>query len=250
MDITKQPCGCTTTIDSNWGVTRAVTKCAKHRAEQRYGDPGLAYYTTENGGVENGIPQARRYIDQLLEPIETMDMHIPYVHAENESSRVLDIGCGLGFYAPLFLQRGYRYYGVEAADSAASYVENAYRVPVFRTTFERLIPAVHYHTIVAAHVIEHFEDSPAMLKKMYDTLMPGGRLYIVVPDDSDLVNPDHLWFYTPASLTGVLARVGFTAVRTTVRQHIARENFIYAAAVKEDDRATHPRHPGPHESPR
>jgi hypothetical protein len=85
---------------------------------------------------------------------------------------------------------------------------------------------------MAAHVFEHFQDSPAMIQKAVDLIAPGGCLYLIVPDDSDLLSPDHFWFYTEATLQTVLKRVGLEDIRMASRRIVPQEDFIYAVARK------------------
>jgi hypothetical protein len=53
---------------------------------------------------------------------------------------ILEIGCGLAMYAPLFMRRGYLYSPLEVAAAAADWVENTFDVDMFRTRFEDYQP--------------------------------------------------------------------------------------------------------------
>ena len=71
-----------------------------------------------------------------------------------------------------------------------------------------------------------------MIRKMAAYLDHGGELWIIVPDDSDPVNPDHLWFFTEATLRSTIEAAGLEVVRMAKRKYIERENFIYCRARK------------------
>jgi hypothetical protein len=46
----------------------------------------------------------------------------------------------------------------------------------------------------------------------------------------DPTNPDHLWFFTPSSLTRALEDAGFVIDELAWKQHVPQENFIYCLA--------------------
>ena len=69
-------------------------------------------------------------------------------------------------------------------------------------------------TIVCLNVLEHIPDSRAALKNMFDTLEPGGRAIILVPQGRWLYSKldkalDHVKRYTQEELREALATAGF-----------------------------------------
>ena len=89
-----------------------------------------------------------------------------------------------------------------------------------------------FDTIFCAHAFEHMQDSPGMMAKAFSQLKPGGRLVLIVPNDEDKCNPDHLWFWRSEDLHRVLSRIGFTDIKTVEKRRVPHEMFIYASAVK------------------
>lgn len=221
----REPCGCENITDP-CGVLRNVSKCQAHALMS--GGGGASYYLEQLGCVVNGIPQHRLFTKQITEALGSVGVTIPQSHG----GRVLEIGAGMGMYAPLFQSLGYRYEGIEPDPFAAEWTASTFCVPVFSGTFEEYRSTEPFDAIIAAHVIEHLKDAPAGIARMFDMLKPGGALYIVVPDDTDLMNPDHLWFFNEGTLRTILERTGFWRVRMASRKVIARENFIYCAAVR------------------
>jgi len=71
-----------------------------------------------------------------------------------------------------------------------------------------------YDIVVMSHVLEHFTDPGAMVRKAIDSLSPNGRLIIEVPNDEHGVMPingpdePHLSFFQLRVLTDILAREG------------------------------------------
>lgn len=89
-----------------------------------------------------------------------------------------------------------------------------------------------YDVVLAAHVLEHVPDASSTLAKFNQVLLPGGALYLVIPDDQDLMNQDHNWFFTVASLVTMLAEYGFVVERCSTEKIVPQEDFIYCLARK------------------
>lgn len=76
-----------------------------------------------------------------------------------------------------------------------------------------------FDTVVCLNVLEHIEDDPAALRRMYDLLAPGGRLVLLVPAHQALFNGfdrgvSHFRRYNRRGLTAQLEAQGFTVDRT------------------------------------
>jgi ubiquinone/menaquinone biosynthesis C-methylase UbiE len=85
---------------------------------------------------------------------------------------------------------------------------------------------------MAAHVLEHFDDAPGMLEKMYRMLGKGGSLYLIIPDDTDLGNQDHKWFFTEGGIKMWLDEIGFKDVLFNSKQIVPHEKFFYIRGGK------------------
>jgi len=221
----KYPCGCRNRVDPTWGVLRNWRKCRSHRRFAANMDRGLAYYAALSG--ENGLPGHAMHISQLKEAIQSIG-RVPRRAASEEMA--LEVGCGMGLYIPWLLRLGYAAEGLEPNEAAAGWVRSVFDVPVHGCPIESFDATSSYSVVVAAHVFEHLPHAPDMMRKVRQLLAPGGVLYLIVPDDSDPVNPDHFWFFNLESLQRTLEKVGFQNVAIAVRRYVAHENFLYAAA--------------------
>lgn len=229
------PCGCMNETDAISGVLRSVSKCEHHR--QQSGRGGMAHYL-EMGCIIDGVPQHAKYAAELRECLRDMDCPI-YPHNSDVSMTgvddvALEIGSGLSMYAPMLMNLRYDYNGLEPDAEAAAWARSTFDVLIVEKKLEELTCCdTAFALIMAAHVFEHLQNAPRMIAKTFSLLQKGGRLILIVPDDEDPVNPDHLWFFTPTTLRSVLEDVGFKDVRMTVRRRVKHENFIYASAVKQ-----------------
>lgn len=219
-------CGCVNVIDRESGILRSVVKCPAHLAERKeVGKLGMDYYATM-GTVENGIPQCRRYLEQLREAIG----HFPVAYGD----LALEIGCGMSMYVPGLLADRYDYRGVEPSEWAAEWTASTFDVRVHRGTIQDYFDHydVYPQLILAAHVLEHLDDAPGTIRRCAEALQPGGEFWIIVPDDEDPLNPDHMWFFSQDTLAANLKAAGLIVDRMAVRRYISRENFLYCRARK------------------
>lgn len=67
--------------------------------------------------------------------------------------------------------------------------------------------------IFSFHVFEHLPNPVATINKIYDMLIPGGKVFIEVPIETDWWNPDHMHFYNTHSLTILLKK--FKSIQMT-----------------------------------
>lgn len=217
------PCGCVNDVHPG-GFSFSVSKCEEHRAIA--GKGGLAHYE-EMGCIVGGIPQHRSYCRRLEECL--IELKAP-IEETNCDGLALEIGCGLGMYAPLLMKLGYEYHAVEPDHEAAEFTRNTFMAKVMEMPFEVFPETQTYDIIVAAHVMEHVEHPRSLLGKAFRLLKTTGRLILIIPDDTDPVNPDHLSFWNQGNLHDAIRGAGFKNVRTLIRKEIERENFIYAVA--------------------
>lgn len=208
------------------GSIRAVAKCPKHAAAYPHSGDARSYFEN-SGGIVGGIPMNDTVIRELQGFLRKVDVELP------RSGLALEIGAGIGRYAPLLLRQGLTYCACEPSPWAAEYVRHAYACGVFQSSFEDLAMADGaVELVLAAHVLEHLRDPAAALSKIHRILAPGGMLLLVMPDDTDLYNADHLWFFSEPALRHWVAEAGFVDVLTRVEQVIKREKFVYLVGRK------------------
>jgi SAM-dependent methyltransferase len=220
-------CGCQVERCYTCEGARSLRKCTLHKPHEHNSQ---YYYLEDLHGQSQGIPHHTKTCAEFELVLEEIGFKIPI--GKPEESTILDIGAGIGIYAPMFLRRGYRYEALELDPWACKYIKGAYTPYTHNTAYENLSETLKWDNIIAGHVLEHFKDAPAMLRKMFRTLNPGGYLYLLIPDDTDLGNPDHLWFFKEATIRQWLFEVGFTDIHYRSKKVVIYENFIYCVARK------------------
>jgi SAM-dependent methyltransferase len=219
----KYSCGCVNEVHAPSGVLQCVRKCDFHHA--RYRDPatiGESYYA-ELATLDGAELMNTAHVAELTEALG----EIP-----PGPGLALEIGCGVSPYVGAMLAAGWSYEGLDCSMWAAAWTSARWGVPVSCDLWEAWRPSHPYGLILAAHVLEHLADAPAGLAKMARSLAPGGTLLVVVPDDSDPVNPDHVWFFDEYTLWACAEQAGLVVDRLEIRKVVERERFIYLRARK------------------
>jgi len=132
--------------------------------------------------------------------------------------RLIDFGCGKGEFVETCLAGEFEAYGV---DFSTSRMDSA-RVKIVPTLDDA--PGL-FHVATLFEVLEHVERPAEILHMLSERLVPGGILIVETPDcsgvtgirsprDKELVDPiQHINGYTPATLTAIVERAGFSRIK-------------------------------------
>jgi len=219
------PCGCEIEICGQCGLKHKKQICSHHR-KYTNPEPDLEYYRSLGIFDDNGIPQNLGYI------MESLDAWMAIGWSPTEGGDCIEVGAGTGRLIPWMLRLKMRYFAVEPSRWAAEYMRQTYCVQILTGSFEHYSTDLQFKLVMGLHVLEHMADPYAALTKMASLVLPGGHLYIVIPDDEDLGNADHLHYFTPDCLVNAVTAAGLTVIGTHVRRVVEHEQFIYLIAEK------------------
>ncbi len=221
-------CGCVNEIHDPSGVLHSVKKCDAHKAGQKEaGELGQAYYQ-ELGTVSHDEPieaTERRYVEQLTEALGPLPVW-------SNGACALEIGCGISPYFRAIQGAGYAYLGIEPSEWAAKWMRQRGAEVRNAMVEESFLDLPIHEFILAAHVIEHLIDAPLAIVRLGRMLKPRGQLWIVVPNDEDPLNPDHLWTFSEATLGRCIEAAGLFIETMALRKYVAHESFIYCRAKR------------------
>ena len=141
-----------------------------------------------------------------------------------KQSRILDVGCGGGYFLSFLKSAGYGpLQGVDSDERAVQACRANVHVPAENVDALQYLRGHKqcFDVISCNHVMEHFPraDSLDLAGALYDALAPGGTLLVTVPNAMspwmgyylfDDLTHDHL--YTPHSLASSLASAGFANI--------------------------------------
>jgi 2-polyprenyl-3-methyl-5-hydroxy-6-metoxy-1,4-benzoquinol methylase len=135
----------------------------------------------------------------------------------------LDLGCSTGTFLAVLAAAGIPAEGVEVSSAAAGEAR-ARGCTVHAGSVETFEPARRFAAVTAFDVVEHVPDPAALLARVASWLLPGGVLALTLPDARSwtatamgrhwfyYTAPDHVHYFTPPTITRLLARAGFTDV--------------------------------------
>lgn len=169
--------------------------------------------------LEIGSPQMKRRLRQE-------DHRIRFFRRYKRKGRILDIGCGRGYFLLACRESGYEVEGVDISEDAAAYVRDRLSIPVAAGKIGDInLERKRYDVITMWHSLEHMPDPGACLDRVRDWLKDDGVAVVDVPNhegtdaksawtewaDWDL--PYHFYHFTPGTLKGILVKHGFSPVR-------------------------------------
>lgn len=136
--------------------------------------------------------------------------------------RLLDVGCGAGFFLKAAEEKGWEVEGVEISPAASEYAQNIVRVKVLKGKLEdKHLPAEKYDLAVLSETIEHLMNPLDTLKEIYRILTKEGILLISTPDYNSLsrlflrknwavISPEeHFSIFTKKNLCHILQKANF-----------------------------------------
>ncbi|HEX2670094.1 MAG TPA: class I SAM-dependent methyltransferase [Polyangiaceae bacterium] len=151
--------------------------------------------------------------------------------------RVLEIGCRHGRTLALMREAvGIEAFGIEPGLAEAQKAQEA-GISCFAGTIEAYDPGdLRFDQIQSFHVLEHLHDPLAALIRMRSWLKPGGRMVIEVPNvyqpygllEENFFQNAHLTNFSASTLRVLLARAGYTVLRTL------DQTVLYAVAVPDE----------------
>lgn len=159
---------------------------------------------------------------QALEKL--LNQHAPALLAKIEPT-LLDIGCGTGDFLSAAQQAGWQVAGTEVARDAVHRASRKINSQVAHGDITELdLPESFYDLVTSYHVIEHLLEPINQLKRCYELLAPGGLLLVETPNIgslgarlrgkqwSHIIPPEHIIYFSPASLKNALKQAGFKQV--------------------------------------
>jgi SAM-dependent methyltransferase len=155
--------------------------------------------------------------------------------------RLLDVGCGLGWYVKLMNSWGWNAVGVEANPISAKRGREIYGIDIREGTLEgQKFPDCSFDAICSRHVLEHVPDPEGTLREMRRILRPGGWLGLAMPNGFSLASrwfgknwrgatpPWHIHLFSPKALRLLLHRTGFERIRVETSPQSA--HWVYTAS--------------------
>lgn len=139
-----------------------------------------------------------------------------YMAKGASQTRILDVGCGTGWFLEVALSEGFTVSGLELGKEIAAATSKRLKIKVFTDTIQALPAEQMFDVITLFDVLEHVPDPRSVLEAVRAHLHPGGIALIFCPnldsvgisilkERSSLVMPaEHLFYFTPNSLRRII----------------------------------------------
>lgn len=159
------------------------------------------------------------------------------------TGRVLDIGCGYGFFLEEMVRRGYDVEGVELSKPAAAIARQKTGAVIHGQAIEDIEPVDRFDAVTMFYVIEHVTDPLAVLKTVRSMLRPGGLLVLRYPNTTPIIRlcpplarkltvmqaPSHIHDFAGRSMDILLERAGFIDSKTVTMAATRPRNLVKRA---------------------
>lgn len=141
----------------------------------------------------------------------------------SKSGRALEIGCSTGIMLSLLQEKGWSVTGVEMSKKAAEIAKKR-GINIITKPFEEISVKENFDLVILNHTLEHLKDPVSVLKKISKLLMPGGLLFVDVPNFGGLsaklqgknwpllLPREHRWHFSYKALEILLEKIGFKII--------------------------------------
>jgi len=178
---------------------------------------------------EHHLVYRQQYMDRRQPMYERV---MPSLERFRKTGRLLEVGCSYGYFLEVARRAGWRAEGVEISGYAAG-VASSKGFEIHQGELQALaLDPGSYDVIVMWDVIEHLLNPAEVVERCAELLLPGGALIARTPNGHALGTrgglpglayrqlaypantPEHVFHFTPESLSSLLRKKGFERVET------------------------------------
>ena len=165
--------------------------------------------------------------------------------------RLLDVGCGAGFFIACLRRYGWEVEGVDVSEWAARFAREKLGLSVFTGRVEDIDFDRRFDVITLFHLLEHLPDPLGTLKKIGVLMAPDGTLVVKGPNLAGFDRiwhgkdwrgydiPFHLYDFTPKTYQIMLEKAGFS-IQKKVFQYWNPIAHLKEIKLGDGIRADHP----------
>lgn len=214
------------------GLTQLHPMPPRALLDELYGDD---YFESDDAGRGYGD-----YASQEPEYLATFADDVRRIRSFASGGRLLEVGCGFGYFLEVAARAGFDVHGVDASQRAVD--ESSRRFPgrVFRGAVGDVpeLAEQRFDVIFAAHLIEHISEPRPFVADLASRLERGGVLTLVTPNVRSLLArvsrrrwvsfkiPEHVVFYAPDTMRQLLRECGLDVLAVDPAYQYYRLPFL------------------------
>ncbi|MBW2201937.1 MAG: class I SAM-dependent methyltransferase [Deltaproteobacteria bacterium] len=168
---------------------------------------------------------------KMMQPVVDKSADLIESQSKTGKGKLLDIGCGYGFFLEEMALRGWQVQGLEISRTGRQYARNQLNLEVYSEPLENLVfPENAFDVVTLFYVIEHVLEPLALLKAVKRILKPGGFVLLRWPHTTPIVRilgplarkldlyhtPYHIHDFSPKTIKRLLELSGFEAIETRI----------------------------------
>jgi len=167
----------------------------------------------------------------MMKPVYIKSAELIESRFRTGTGKLLDIGCGYGFFLQEMKSRGWNVKGVELSPEGRRYALDKFGIKAFSEALEDIAFAEgSFDVVTFIYVIEHMPDPIGLLSEVRRILKPNGLVLLRWPHSTPIMKilgpaarkfdvyhtPYHLYDFSPKTIKGMLLKSGFQAVETCI----------------------------------
>ena len=214
------------------GLTQLQPMPPRALLDELYGDE---YFESGDAGVGYGD-----YASQEQEYLATFADDVRRIREFASGGRLLEVGCGFGYFLEVAARAGFDVQGVDASPRAVA--ESSRRLPgrIFQGAVSEVpeLEERRFDVIFASHLIEHISEPLPFVRDLATRLEPGGHLVLVTPNVKSWLArisgsrwvsfkiPEHVVFYAPDTIGRLLRECGLEVLAVDPAYQVYRLPFL------------------------
>jgi SAM-dependent methyltransferase len=169
--------------------------------------------------------------EMMMKPVIVKSANLIESRIRAGTGRLLDIGCGYGFFLQEMRHRGLKVEGIEISEVGRKYAQDTWNIHVYSQPLENLgLDADSFDVVTLFYLIEHVHDPLTLLREVNRLLKPGGLILLRWPHSTPIVRtlgpvskkldlyhtPYHLYDFSPRTMKKMLTSCGFAEIETAI----------------------------------
>ena len=180
----------------------------------------------------------QEYLSRLPLFLKRAKKIIVEIQKFKKRGKFLDIGCGFGLLLKAAKEQGFDVLGIEKEIERAKIAKEKFNLQVLAKEFNQIqLSKSSFDVISCFDVLEHIPEPKKFLKTVGKLLKKNGLLVIQSPNIESvmarttgvqwnwLLLPNHLWHFTPKTLSTLLTNNGFEILKSKTLDDLSEFNF-------------------------